>query len=197
MSNNKMSDLEAKIEAILIMSSESITAKNILNSIQNFPLKDKNTTLEEVVQALDNLVKKYSKSFGFILQKTSLGYRFYTSPKQKDFVKNYLQNIQTEQPLSISALETLAIVAYKGPVNRVQINSIRGVKSDSTIRTLQLRNLISEKSSADASGASSYEVTNCFLEKLGLSNVSELAPLAPYLPDNFLPENFSFDDKII
>ncbi|MDR3116600.1 MAG: SMC-Scp complex subunit ScpB [Bifidobacteriaceae bacterium] len=192
MSDNKIADLEAKIEAILIMSSEPVTEENILNSIHNSPLKNKNVTLDEVVQSFDSLVKKYSKNFGFILQKTSLGYRFYTSPTLKDFVENYLQNIQTAQPLSISALETLAIVAYKGPISRSQINSIRGVKSDSTIRTLQLRDLISEKSSADASGASFFEVTNYFLEKLGLSSTSELAPLAPYLPDNF-----SADDEII
>lgn len=81
-------------------------------------------------------------------------------------------------------METLAVVAYQQPVTRGRISAIRGVNCDGVIRTLTTRGLIEECGSEPDSGAHLYQTTSMFLEKLGLNSVSELPPLAPFLPED-------------
>ena len=83
--------------------------------------------------------------------------------------------------LSQAALETLAVVAYRQPVTRGQISQIRGVNVDSVMKTLSARGLITEV--GEIGGAVLYGTTTEFLERLGLSSLDDLPPLAPYLPD--------------
>ncbi|MDR3128339.1 MAG: SMC-Scp complex subunit ScpB [Bifidobacteriaceae bacterium] len=182
-------DLAKAMEAILIISPKAITVKDLWQVIYKI---DKSITQTKIEQVLINLVKKYSFNYGFSLSKTSLGYRFYSSVEQKLIVESFLQNIQIEQNLSLSSLETLAIVAYKGPISRTEINSIRGVNSDSTIRTLQLRDLITVKNPNKTNIVTLFEVTDLFLEKMSISSLDQLPPLAPYLPDEPL-----LDKKVI
>ncbi|HSS08936.1 MAG TPA: SMC-Scp complex subunit ScpB, partial [Acidimicrobiales bacterium] len=92
--------------------------------------------------------------------------------------------LQGQSPhLSAAALETLAIVAYKQPVSRAQVASIRGVDVDGVMRTLQQRGLISEVGRDPGPGqAIMYGTSALFLEKLGLDSVDELPPLADFVP---------------
>ncbi|MDR2748925.1 MAG: SMC-Scp complex subunit ScpB [Bifidobacteriaceae bacterium] len=172
-----MSALEKKIEAILISSSDPIRAETVAKVLDE---KD-----DAVKQALEKLQKKYSTDYGFILKETPLGFRFYTSADEEESVKQFLTSIQKQTPLSINSLETLAIVAYKGPISRAEINSIRGVKSESTLRTLELRGLINSLDGEGENSATLFQVTDNFLELMGISSTDQLAPLAPYLPESF------------
>jgi len=85
--------------------------------------------------------------------------------------------------LTQAALETLAVIAYRQPVTRGQVSGVRGVNVDSVVRTLTTRGLVEEVGSDPASGAVLYGTTGYFLERMGISSLDELPPLAPYLPD--------------
>ena len=84
--------------------------------------------------------------------------------------------------LSQAALETLAVIAYRQPISRSRICKIRGVNVDGVVRTLLARGLV-EETGTTPSGAHLYGTTTEFLEKMGMSSLSELLPLAPYLPE--------------
>ena len=86
--------------------------------------------------------------------------------------------------LSAAALETLAIIAYKQPISRLQIASIRGVDPDAVLRTLQGRGYVEQRGRDDGPGqAVLWGTTPLFLEKLGINSVDELPPLAEFVPD--------------
>ncbi|MDR2799008.1 MAG: SMC-Scp complex subunit ScpB [Bifidobacteriaceae bacterium] len=185
-------DLEKKIEAALICSSDPILPEALAKMLDE--------KIETIEKAFQNLQKKYESNYGFILKETPLGFRFYTSASEEGFVKEFLKSIQSAAPLSISSLETLAIVAYKGPISRAEINSIRGVKSESTLRTLELRDLIIRLEGEGENSASLYKVSNQFLERMGISSTDQLAPLAPYLPEDLTNEEsaeLAKDKKVI
>ena len=84
--------------------------------------------------------------------------------------------------LSQAALETLAVIAYRQPISRARIALIRGVNVDGVVRTLLARGLV-EETGATPSGARLYGTTGEFLAKMGMMSLSELVPLAPYLPN--------------
>ena len=84
--------------------------------------------------------------------------------------------------LSQAALETLAVIAYRQPVSRGRISAIRGVNVDSVVRTLLTRGLITEYPEVGDGGATLYQTTEYFLERLGLGSLDELPALSPYLP---------------
>ena len=91
-------------------------------------------------------------------------------------------------------METLAIVAYKQPVTRAQISSVRGVNCDAVIRSLTVRGLICEKGYEPETRASFFVTSPLFLEKTGLESLEQLPGLAPFLPDSVasvLPEENS------
>jgi segregation and condensation protein B len=86
--------------------------------------------------------------------------------------------------ISSAALETLAIIAYKQPISRTQIASIRGVDPESVLRTLQARGYITEASRDDGPGlAVMYGTTPLFLERLGLNSLADLPPISDFVPD--------------
>jgi segregation and condensation protein B len=85
--------------------------------------------------------------------------------------------------LSQAGLETLAVIAYLQPIARSRISAVRGVNVDSVVRTLLTRNLIMEVDHDQDSGAALLGTTTYFLERMGLTGLDELPPLAPHLPD--------------
>ena len=84
--------------------------------------------------------------------------------------------------LTQAALETLAVIAYRQPVTRGQVSAVRGVNVESVVRTLAARGLVHEVGT-EPSGAVLYATTPYFLERMGLTSLDELPPLAPYLPE--------------
>jgi segregation and condensation protein B len=92
--------------------------------------------------------------------------------------------VANENPtkLSQAALETLAVIAYKQPISRGQVASIRAVNVDSVVRTLLSRGLITELYTDSETGAVNFGTSDLFLETLGINSLDELPPISPYLP---------------
>ena len=119
---------------------------------------------------------------GFQLVRVAGGYRLQTHPGLTPYVERFLLHDQRAR-LSGAALETLAIVAYKQPISRAQIASIRGVDPDGVLRTLQGRGYVDAVGRDQGPGqAVLYGTTPTFLEKLGLDRVEDLPPIAEFIP---------------
>ena len=120
---------------------------------------------------------------GFELARVAGGFRYQTHPEQTPYVERFVLNDQKAR-LSGAALETLAIIAYKQPISRGQVASIRGVDPDGVIRTLQARGYIDEVGRDPGPGqATLFGTTPQFLEKLGLDTLDDLPPIAEFIPD--------------
>jgi segregation and condensation protein B len=167
-------DLEAKvsvlclpIEALLFVAGEALTIKQIARL----------TRAEEahVALALARIEEQYGGR-GIVLREVAGGYRFASAPSARDVVEAYL--LPPKSNLSTPALETLAIVAYLQPVTRGEIESIRGVASDSVVSTLMDRNMIAEAGRKDVVGRPMlYKTTPEFLESFGLRSIDDLPPM--------------------
>ncbi|AZV63677.1 SMC-Scp complex subunit ScpB [Peribacillus frigoritolerans] len=112
-------------------------------------------------------------------------YQMTTKKEHSDYLKRLVETSST-QGLSQAALETLAIIAYKQPITRAEIDEIRGVKTERPIHTLVTKVLIKEVGRAEGSGrAYLYGTTKEFLDYFGLNSIDELPPLADNSDDSF------------
>jgi segregation and condensation protein B len=119
---------------------------------------------------------------GFELVRVAGGYRFQTASDQIAYVERFLLSDQRAR-LSAAALETLAIVAYKQPISRAQIASIRGVDPDGVLRTLQSRGYVDAVGRDPGPGqAVLFGTTTEFLERLGIDSIAELPPISEFIP---------------
>jgi len=137
----------------------------------------------EVEQIATHLARCYTADQrGFQLARVAGGYRFQSHPDCAPYVERFVLEGQTSR-LSSAALETLAIVAYKQPISRAQIASIRGVDPDGVLRTLQQRGYVSPTGKDPGPGqAVLWGTTSTFLERLGLDSLSQLPPIAAFVP---------------
>jgi segregation and condensation protein B len=136
--------------------------------------------IEELCQDLADAYRNDDR--GFDLVRVAGGYRFQSNGELAPYVERFVLESQSAR-MSAAALETLAIVAYKQPVSRAQIASIRGVNADGVIRTLQTRGFVKEVGRDPGPGqAVLYGTTSLLLERLGLDTVSQLPPLAQFVP---------------
>ena len=125
---------------------------------------------------------------GFQLVRVAGGWRFQTHPEMAVYVERFVLDGQRAR-LSAAALETLAIVAYKQPISRGQIASIRGVDPDAVLHTLHSRGYIGQVGRDAGPGqAVLWGTTTHFLEKLGLDSLEDLPPLAGFVPGADLVE---------
>ncbi|NYH81014.1 segregation and condensation protein B [Actinopolyspora biskrensis] len=139
--------------------------------------------VERVREALRGLAEGYTAAgSGIELRKVGEGWRFYTRDVYAPVVERYLLDGQRAK-LTKAALETLAVIAYRQPVTRSKVAAVRGVNVDGVIRTLLARGLIHEAGTDPESGGTAYCTTELFLERLGLSSLRDLPPLAPLLPE--------------
>jgi segregation and condensation protein B len=123
-----------------------------------------------------------SEGRGFVLVRVAGGYRFQSHADLAPYVERFVLEGQSAR-LSSAALETLAIVAYKQPISRAQVASIRGVGVDGVMRTLQQRGYIDEVARDQGPGqAVLFGTTMEFLERLGLDTVADLPPIAAFVP---------------
>jgi segregation and condensation protein B len=118
---------------------------------------------------------------GFVLREVAGGWRLYTSPQCAPWLERFASR-GARARLSGAALEVLAIVAYRGPIARAQINELRGVDSDGVVKTLEARGLI-EEVAASGGGPSRYATSTAFLEGIGLRSLDDLPPLVEFMPD--------------
>ena len=119
---------------------------------------------------------------GFELREVGGGWRIYVRGEYDDVVRDF---VLTQNPtrLSQAALETLAVIAYKQPISRGAIASIRAVNVDSVVRTLLGRGLITEAFTESETGAIHYETTDLTLSQLGINSIDELPAISPLLSD--------------
>ena len=177
-------NMEAIVEGLLyIVGDEGVRADQIAHAI------DKSVEDTEVI--LRNIQKKYASDlFGIELVDYGNSYKFIS----KKAVFPYAQELfHTAKPntLSQSALETLAIIAYKQPITRVEIEELRGVGADMMLRKLMARNLIREAGRSEAPGRPIlYEVTEEFMDSFKLYSLSELPDLPEYSNDENSEELF-------
>jgi segregation and condensation protein B len=136
-----------------------------------------------VEQWCEELAAGYTAAgHGFELVRVAGGYRYQTRADLTPYVERFVLNDQRAR-LSGAALETLAIVAYKQPISRAQIASIRGVDPDGVLRTLVARGYVDEVARDPGPGqAVLFGTTAAFLEKLGLDSLDELPPIAEFIP---------------
>ncbi|SOC38129.1 SMC-Scp complex subunit ScpB [Ureibacillus acetophenoni] len=164
--------LMSKIEALLfVMGDEGITAKQLTQLLD--------AELMEVEAALSELKTNYEQSNirGITLKNLAGTYQLTTKPTMAETIKKLVEN-PTSNVLSAASLEVLAIIAYKQPITRVEIEDLRGVKSDRPIQTLVSRGLIQEVGRAEGTGrAILYGTTKEFLNYFGLQTIEELPPL--------------------
>lgn len=134
-------------------------------------------------QLLTEMAAAYeAEERGFVLVKVAGGYRFQSHPDLTGYVERFVLEGQSAR-LSSAALETLAIVAYKQPISRAQVASIRGVNVDGVIRTLEQRGYIAEIARDPGPGqAVLFGTTALFLERLGLASLEDLPPIAAFVP---------------
>jgi segregation and condensation protein B len=143
--------------------------------------------LEVPIGTVDELCEQLRADYegadrGFVLAKVAGGYRFQSHPDMAAYVERFVLEGQSAR-MSAAALETLAIVAYKQPVSRAQIASIRGVNVDGVLKTLTSRGYVDEVGRDPGPGqAVLYGTTPLFLEKLGLDRITDLPPLAEFVP---------------
>ncbi|KGR79597.1 SMC-Scp complex subunit ScpB [Ureibacillus manganicus] len=172
--------LMSKIEALLfVIGDEGITAKQLSQLLE--------VETMEIEAALSELKTNYEQSevSGVTLKNLAGTYQLTTKPEMADTIKKLVEN-PTSNVLSTASLEVLAIIAYKQPITRVEIEDLRGVKSDRPIQTLVSRALIQEVGRAEGTGrAILYGTTKEFLNYFGLNSLKDLPPL----PDEVLKDN--------
>lgn len=125
---------------------------------------------------------------GLVLRSVAGGWRLYARPEAFQYIERF-STTATAVRLSQAALESLAVVAYRQPVSRSQVSSVRGVDSESSLLTLERRGLIWESGRLSLPGNPAvYRTTDLFLEKLALQNLEELPPLADHVPASGIVE---------
>ena len=172
-------NLRAAIEAVLMVADSPLSLVVLAGSLE-LPVAE----IREAVLALrddyDGLTGGPVR--GFELREVGGGWRVLVRQEFDWAVKLFVAN-ENPTKLSQAALETLAVIAYKQPISRGQVASIRGVNVDSVVRTLISRGLITELYTDAETGAINYGTTPLMLELLGINSLEELPAISPYLPD--------------
>ena len=167
-----MKKLKSKIESLLFVSGEDGLTKKQLSFLTD-------TEENQVSEALDLLMMEYedTEDRGIQLKQLAGTYQLVTKEENIDCIQKLVEN-PTTQSLSQASLEVLAIIAYKQPITRVEIEDIRGVKSERPIHTLAAKGLVQEVGRAEGTGrAILYGTTQEFLQYFGLKDISALPPL--------------------
>jgi len=167
------SDIElplfVKLEAMLFVAPEPVTTAQLANALDVAP---------SVVERGLNELEASLATRGLRLQRHAGRFQLTTAPQLTELIEGFL-GLEATTHLSRAALETLAIIAYQQPVTRPQIDSIRGVNSDSMMKSLLSKGLILESGRADGPGRPIlYSTTPEFLQHFGLNSILEMPSLA-------------------
>jgi segregation and condensation protein B len=181
-----IADIPRALEAILMVADEPQTLVSLATAV--------GAPVAAVRQSVEALVADYDGDDdgirrGFELREVGGGWRIYVRPEHDDVVRDF---VLTQNPtrLSQAALETLAVIAYKQPISRGAIASIRAVNVDSVVRTLLGRGLITEAYTDNETGAIHYATTDLLMTQLGINSIDELPKISPLLSDG----SEGFDD---
>lgn len=171
--------LSERIEAILLIVDEPLGLVALAAAVGS-PVPAVRQTLETLVDDYDG--NGTGPRRGFELREVGGGWRLYVREELDPLVAAFVGG-QAPARLSQAALETLAVIAYKQPVTRSQVASIRAVNVDSVVRTLLARGLITERFADSETGAINYGTTDALLQHLGINSLDELPPISPLLDD--------------
>ena len=179
-------DLDRALEAIFMIADEPQSVVSLATSLGS-PVKAIRAAIERLVADYDGGTGGVRR--GFELREVGGGWRIYVRGEFDDVVRDFVFT-QNPTKLSQAALETLSVIAYKQPISRGAIASIRAVNVDSVVRTLLGRGLITEAYTDSETGAIHYATTDLLLTQLGINSLEELPHLSPLLADG----SEGFDD---
>ena len=185
--------LRANIEAIIYAAETPITLDQIMQLVKDSAGTDGTELKNQVMLALGELKAEYSAdAHGIEIREIAGGYRMSTKPEQHDLVRSFAKSLKPPIRLSLPALETLAVIAYKQPVTVPEISEIRGVDSSGVIATLLDRKLITTSGRKDVVGRPIlYKTTKEFLLRFGLKDVNELPSMEEF--EKLVAESFQSD----
>ena len=193
-----MMSLKAKLEAIVYAAETPVTLEQITPLVKESVMAESGSTDDagvksQVRAALDELVADYaSAAHGVEIRQVAGGYRMSTKPEQHDVVRAFAKSLKPPIRLSLPALETLAVIAYKQPVTVPEISEIRGVDAAGVIATLLDRKLITTAGRKAVIGRPIlYKTTREFLLRFGLKDVSELPSMEEF--ERLVAESFQSD----
>jgi segregation and condensation protein B len=166
--------LQAVLEAIVYITDEPLTAQQIAAAIAQ--------PIDRVKRILDQLVADYAKpERGLSIREIAGGYKMATKAEHHEAVRAFVKKLTPPLKLSLPALETLAVIAYKQPVTTPEIMDIRGVQGAGVLKTLLDRKLIAEAGRKDVVGRPlTYKTTKEFLVQFGLKDLKELPTLKEF-----------------
>lgn len=175
---------ERALEAILMVADEPLSAVTLATAL-GAPLPQVRNAIAALAADFDGEPDAEGNPRvrrGFELREVGGGWRMYVRQEYDTVVSGYVQE-QNPTKLSQAALETLAVVAYKQPISRGAIASIRAVNVDSVVRTLVSRGLITEVFTDSETGAINYGTTDLLLTQLGINTLDDLPKISPLLDD--------------
>ncbi len=176
-------EIAAALEAILMITDVPVSLVSLATALER--------PVNLIRDAVLLLREEYdAKRRGFELREVGGGWRIFVRQEFDWAVKMFISN-ENPTKLSQAALETLAVIAYKQPISRGQVASIRAVNVDSVVKTLLNRGLITELYTDSESGAVHFGTSDLMLQMLGINSLDELPRISPYLPD----ANSDFDES--
>jgi segregation and condensation protein B len=166
--------LKAVLEAVVYIAEEPLTLAQIAAGLQESPDRVR-TVLEQLISEFDR------PDHGVTIREVAGGYKMATKPEHHDAVRNFVKSLKAPLKLSLPALETLAVIAYKQPVTGPEIMEIRGVQGGGVLKTLLDRKLIAAAGRKNVIGKPIlYKTTKEFLIQFGLKDLTELPSLKEF-----------------
>ena len=166
--------LKAILEAAIYLTDEPLTPEQIAAAIGQ--------PKDQVIAVLEELAAEYSKpEHGLTIREVAGGYKMATKPEHHEALRQFVKNLKPALKLSLAALETLSVIAYKQPVTAPEILEIRGVQGVGVLKTLLDRKLISTSGRKNVVGKPIlYKTTKEFLVQFGLKDLNELPTLKEF-----------------
>jgi len=187
--------LKAQIEAIIYVAEEPVTLAQLNvalrgetppvssdESTPELPLEPVGPKPEEIQAAVDELIADYRwDARGLEIKEVAGGYKMATKPEHHEDVRKFVKSLKPPMKLSLAALETLAVIAYRQPVTAPEIGDVRGVNTGGVLKTLLDKRLITTAGRKNVIGRPIlYRTTKDFLVQFGLKDVSELPSLKEF-----------------
>lgn len=166
--------LRAVVEAVIYVTDEPLSADQIATALQQPAAK--------IGRVLEELTAEYNTSaHGLTIREVAGGYKMSTKPEHHEAIRAFVKNLKPPLKLSLAALETLALIAYKQPITAPEIMEVRGVQGAGVLKTLVDRKLIATAGRKAVLGKPMlYRTTKDFLVQFGLKDLSELPTLKEF-----------------
>ena len=173
-SEEAIAALKAVIEAAIYITDEPLTTEQIAAAVEQ--------PLENVKEILNQLVTEYAApDRGLSVRELAGGYKMSTKPEHHESIRRFVKRLQPPLKLSLAALETLAVIAYKQPITAPEVMDVRGVQGAGVLKTLLDRKLIATAGRKNVLGKPiMYKTTREFLIQFGLSSLAELPTLKEF-----------------